>query len=239
VCNFIIFVLHLIFTWEARGTKSVIDYVIINDRLKSNIEDTRVFRGSEIDSDHKVVESKFKFLKHAKHSYKKKDKTTYTKPPSFKVHLLEQESIRTLYRNRLKGKLTPLIGEIDTDWLKIKEAITKAAEESIGYKTWKNWKWLRTWSEEIQRAIEEKKASYRKYLQNKTVDYYIEYKRHQAIVRKMTRRQRRDDLDKFVKTLERDITGTQRRGFKIFKQLQLQERDKLKIDPITKTEWKE
>jgi len=48
----------------------------------------------------------------------------------------------------------------------------------------------------------------------------------------MTRRQRRDDWDKFVKTLERDITGTQRRGFKILKQLQLQERDKLKIDPI-------
>ena len=55
----------------------------------------------------------------------------------------------------------------------------------------------------------------------------------------MTRRQRREDWHKFVKTLERDITGTQRRGFKIFKQLQLQERDKLKIDPITKTEWKE
>jgi len=55
----------------------------------------------------------------------------------------------------------------------------------------------------------------------------------------MTRRQRRDDWDKFVKTLERDITGTQRRSFKIFKQLQLQERGKLKIDPITKMEWKE
>ena len=104
---------------------------------------------------------------------------------------------------------------------------------------WKNRKWLRTWNEEIQQAIEEKKASYRKYLQNKTVEHYIEYKRHRAIVRKMTRGQRREDWDKFVKTLERDITGTQRRGFKIFKQLQLQERDKLKIDPITKTEWKE
>ena len=55
----------------------------------------------------------------------------------------------------------------------------------------------------------------------------------------MTRRQRRDDWDKFLKTLERDITGTQRRGFKMFKQLQLQERDKFKINPITKTEWKE
>jgi len=81
------------------------------------------------------VESKFKFLTHGKHSYKEKETTIYTKPPAFQVHLLEQESIRTLYRNRLKGKLTPLTGEIDTDWLKIKEAITKAAEESIGYKT--------------------------------------------------------------------------------------------------------
>jgi len=39
--------------------------------------------------------------------------------------------------------------------------------------------------------------------------------------------------------MERGITGIQRQGFKIFKQLQLRERDKLKIDPITKTEWKE
>ena len=163
-----------------------------------------------IDSDHKLVESIFKFLTHGKHSYKKKDTTIYTKPPAFKVHLLEQESIRTLHRNRLKGKLTPLTGEIDKDWLKIKEAITKAAEESIGYKKWKNRKWLQTWNEEIQQAIEEKKASYRKYLQNKTVHYQIEYKRHGAIVRKMTQRQRRDDWDKFVKILERDITGTQR-----------------------------
>ena len=51
--------------------------------------------------------------------------------------------------------------------MKMKEAITKAAEESIGYKKLKNRKWLRTWNEEIQRAIEEKKASYRKYLQKK------------------------------------------------------------------------
>jgi len=71
------------------------------------------------------------------------------------------------------------------------------------------------------------------------VEHYIEYTKHRAILRKITRRQRRDDWDKFVKTLERDITGTQRRGFKMFKQLQLQERDKSKIDWITKTEWKE
>jgi len=164
------------FTWEARGARPIIDCIVINDRLKSNIEDTRVFRGSEIDSDHKLVESKFKFLTHAKHSYNKTDKTIYKKPPTLKVHLLEQEPIRVLYRKRLKGKFTTLRGEIDTDWLKIKEAITKAAEESVGYKKWKTRKWLRTWNEEIQLAIEEKKASNRKYIQNKTVEHYIVYK---------------------------------------------------------------
>jgi len=75
------------------------------------------------------------------------DKTIYKKPPAFKVHLLEQESIRNLYSNRLIGKLTLLAGEIEADWLKIKEAITKAAEESNGCKKWKNRKWLRTWND--------------------------------------------------------------------------------------------
>ena len=40
--------------------------------------------------------------------------------------------------------------------MKIKEAIAKAAVESIRYKKWKNRKCLRTWSDEIQLAIEEK-----------------------------------------------------------------------------------
>jgi len=38
---------------------------------------------------------------------------SYKKPPAFKVHLLEKESIRTLCGNRLKGKLTPLTGKLD------------------------------------------------------------------------------------------------------------------------------
>ena len=68
------------FTWEARGTGSIIEYVIINDRLKNNIEDARVFRGSEIDSDHKLVESKLKFFTHANIATIKWTKR-YTKNP--------------------------------------------------------------------------------------------------------------------------------------------------------------
>jgi ferredoxin-fold anticodon binding domain-containing protein len=95
--------------------RSIIDYIIINDRLKCNIEDTRVFRGSEIDSDHKLVESKFRITINVKHFNKERDKRIHKNPVGFKAYLLEQESIRTLYRNRLKEKLTPITGNVDTD----------------------------------------------------------------------------------------------------------------------------
>ena len=61
-------------TWEAKGNKSIIDNIIIDDRLVSNIGDKRVFRRSEIDSGHKLVESKFKFLKQ---TCNKPDETMY------------------------------------------------------------------------------------------------------------------------------------------------------------------
>jgi hypothetical protein len=73
-----------------------------------------------------LVESKLKFV-HAKHKYNKANKTVDKKPLGFKVHLLEQESIRTLYRNRLKGKLTPLTEEIEIDWLKIKKGYYRSS----------------------------------------------------------------------------------------------------------------
>ena len=97
------------------GKRDQVNNKLHNYKLKCNTEDTRVFRGGEIDSDHKLVESKFKFLTHAKHSYNKTDKTIDKKPPAFKIHLLEQESIRTLYGDRLKGKLTLLTREMEAD----------------------------------------------------------------------------------------------------------------------------
>jgi hypothetical protein len=57
--------------------------------------------------------------------------------------------------------------------------------------------------------MEEKEAGYRKCLQNKRLECYIEYKTDRAIVRKMTQRQGTDAWGKFVKTVERKITGTQ------------------------------
>lgn len=68
------------FTCVAKGTRSIIDYIIINERLKINVEDTRVFRGRKINTDHKLVESKFKFTINSKQIYNVRDQKIHKNP---------------------------------------------------------------------------------------------------------------------------------------------------------------
>ena len=49
------------FTWEARGHKSIIDYFIANMKTSKVIQDIRVYRSNEIDSDHYLLCAKVNF----------------------------------------------------------------------------------------------------------------------------------------------------------------------------------
>jgi hypothetical protein len=89
----------------------------------------------------------------------------------------------------------------------------KAAEESVGYKSQKNKKCLRTWNDDLKDLIERKKKAYRIYLQSKNTVDYIKYKKLRTEVRKVSRKICREDWNKYVKLLEHDITGPQTTGF--------------------------
>ena len=54
----------------------------------------------------------------------------------YKVYLLQEESIRRLYQQRLAKNLSeyPRATTIDNEWKNIKIAIKKAANEAIGTK---------------------------------------------------------------------------------------------------------
>jgi hypothetical protein len=79
---------------------------------------------------------------------------------------------------------------------------------------------------------------YKKYLQTKDPQQHIKYKKLRAEVRKLTRKTRRDDWNKYVKSLECDITGPQRIGFKILKKLRLEVNDQIQTNLISHDEWK-
>jgi hypothetical protein len=49
------------FTWEARGHKSITDYFITNMKTLLVFQDTKVYRNSEIDSNHYLLCAKSKF----------------------------------------------------------------------------------------------------------------------------------------------------------------------------------
>ena len=61
-----------IFTWEAIGHKSIIDYFTTNIKTSMAIQDVRVYRGNEIDSDHYLLCSKVNFPPHWLNKSKKK-----------------------------------------------------------------------------------------------------------------------------------------------------------------------
>jgi hypothetical protein len=55
------------------------------------------------------------------------------------------------------------------------------------------------------------------------MDHYVEYKKPRAEVGKLSRKISRENSKKFVKSVKHDITGPQRRGFRVFKNLQATE----------------
>jgi hypothetical protein len=127
---------------------------------------------------------------------------------------------------------------VEENWANIKEAILEATKESIRYKPTKKEIWIRTWNEELKQIINKKKHEYKKYLQTKDPQQHIKYKKLRAEVSKITRRIWQNDWDKFVKSLEQDITDPQRRGFKILKKPQLEVNDQIQTNLIPKKDWK-
>ena len=80
------------FTWEARGQKSIIDYFITIMKTSKVIQDIRVYRSNEIDSDHYLLCAKVNFQQRWLNKGNKK--TTLKKEEFFKLRLLNDESIR-------------------------------------------------------------------------------------------------------------------------------------------------
>jgi exonuclease III len=105
------------YTWAARGIQSIIDYVIVNDRLKSQVLDTQVYRRPEVDTDHFLVQCDIRI---PPRYVKRKRISDRKEAPKFKIQLLEQESIKTMYESRINEKLKDLTEDIEKDWHNLK-----------------------------------------------------------------------------------------------------------------------
>jgi hypothetical protein len=88
-------------TWSARGYRSIIDYIFENKKLSPLVNDTKVFRGYDVATDHYLLISKIRLPQKWYTSIKRSPR----QEEIFRVHLLEDPSIKLLFQRRLEQNL--------------------------------------------------------------------------------------------------------------------------------------
>ena len=210
------------YTWEARGQKSIIDYCISNFKMAKIIQNIRVYRGIELNTDHYLLGVKVEFP--PRWLNKKSKNQIATKPDEFyKTNLLNDESTKWLYEQRIKfhmNKIEENSEDIEKEWKNLKQIIQSAAYESLGkIKRKYRRKYLKIWDDEIKDIIEDKKKAHKKWLSSQKLEDKIEYKRKTAIAKREVRKRKRESWSKFVTNLEHDTYKTKPKIYKILKSI--------------------
>lgn len=146
------------YSWSARGLRSLIDYIVISKKLAKQVIDTRVYRGFDVCLDHYLVISKIRLYRRWK---KIKAPTKKANDEVFRVYLLEHESTRRLYQDRINVQINniPTSKDIEVEWSNIKQIMIQAAKEAIGVKKrFRRRKGLQIWTEEIKEAVTQSKT---------------------------------------------------------------------------------
>jgi len=101
-------------TRSARGYRSIIDYILTNKKLSPLVNDTKVFRGYDVTTDHCLLISKIR-LSQKLYTFTKR---SLWQEKIYSVHLLEDPSIKLLYQRWLEQNLihSPCNLYIDVEW---------------------------------------------------------------------------------------------------------------------------
>jgi len=117
-------------TRSARGYRSIIDYILTNKKLSPLVNNTKVFRGCDVTTDHYLLISKIR-LPQKWYTFTKR---SLRQEEIFRVHLVEDRSIKLLYQRRLEQNLMHSQCSLNTDveWQTLKNTLQQTANEALG-----------------------------------------------------------------------------------------------------------
>ena len=119
-------------TWESpdQRTHNKIYYIIISNKWKRCVTNSRSFPSADVGSDHQLVMANMKL--------KLKTKTKPNHPKRYEVFKLKNETTRRKYEIEIGGRFAPLLNDEETDantlWEGIKSAINDTSKDLLGYK---------------------------------------------------------------------------------------------------------
>ncbi|XP_067001635.2 LINE-1 retrotransposable element ORF2 protein isoform X1 [Anabrus simplex] len=153
------------YTWEARGTRSIIDYILTDFEFRKSVRNVRVFRGFFDDTDHYLICSELSISRPKVEKVKSVCKR-------IRVENLQDEEIRQKYMDMISEKFRTVdikqVQDIESEWVAYRDAVVETARECLGTTVCKDGK-RRTswWNDEVRAACKRKKKAYKKWLQTR------------------------------------------------------------------------
>lgn len=176
-------------TWKSPDgvTENQIDHVLIDHRHKSDILDTRTYRGADVDSDHYLVRATYK-----QRISTKKQRTGKTKPRFDSERLLREAEVAKRYSEKVTAHLQSEMPntDVEREWSNIKDAVIAAAEMAVGERepnTREEW-----FDGDCKKALEDRNRARKAQLQRKTRAAAAEYAEKRKVATKLCRRKKRE-----------------------------------------------
>ncbi|PNF31855.1 hypothetical protein B7P43_G08920 [Cryptotermes secundus] len=189
-------------TWAAPDgvTFNQIDHVLIEKRFATNILDVRTLRGANCDSDHYLVQVKYRCKISCQRSkqYEKCKKFNIDKITESDKREAFQNKIKEINDNRANKEVT-----VEGIWVDFKTAIITEAERTLGYQEKQdNREWF---DEECRESINLKNKKYMEYMERPTRARNEAYKEARRKADKICRKKKRAFLNEQLLQLEEDF----------------------------------
>ncbi|CAG9108979.1 unnamed protein product [Plutella xylostella] len=151
------------YTWKRQNERSIIDFVIVDERLRVNVADTRAYRGVNVGTDHFLVESRIRGLFNY---WRHRPQVSTTNLERIKVKKLQDDVVSEEYRRSLKENLesTNILDENDLEekWKCLKDNLVNTAVKLCGVNKRKKSgkRELTWWDDECKKVVNEKKMAW-------------------------------------------------------------------------------
>lgn len=205
-----------------RGEESIIDYILVQEGIRSAVIDVKVRRGAEIGSDHHLLVANIQNEDNYSNQREKKGlRIEFELIKSFKLRDSETAEKYSEYVKTEAEKIMKVNSEcLEELWESFSNILLNAARKACGVGRVTNRKRQTAWwSEDVKEQVKRKKQAWQKYLNNKTNENHEKYKQQRRNVKEIIREAKQVTWRQFGEKIETDSKSNQKLFYKTIKSL--------------------
>ena len=186
--------------------KSMIDLFLTNN--KTIFADVKAVPSLSMDADHRLVIAKIKI--------RKPNKGKAIGAKRYNIGKLREQTTFEKFQETVNTRLQEYMGEegdnIESIWVKFRNAITDTSDEVLGEKRPYRGDKRRTpwWGEEVSNSIKAKLSKFRKWMKTRLAEDRLEYIQARNEAQRVKRKAKEDSWKRIGEELKSDFNGTKK-----------------------------